>query len=150
LFFTVFLSRPGEQEIGILLLIFAGVSYAGVEGAVSQWRLYRYGIEEALAAFSVGLLCVGIQLAFISGPSSPLIPEGEFVLPAAGALAALWIWHRFGLEYAFLAAMGFVAGVPYFWTDSVAGRHVIVAVFYVVGVVAVAAIRPRFRFTYLD
>jgi hypothetical protein len=29
----------------------------------------------------------------------------EFLVPTAGAIVSLWIWHRFGLPYAFLAAM---------------------------------------------
>ncbi|MGO4214147.1 hypothetical protein AB4043_25415, partial [Terriglobus sp. YAF25] len=63
LFFVVFLSRPSEQTTGIFLLIFAGVCYAAAEVAVSKTRLYRYGIEEALAVCSVGFLCAGMQAA---------------------------------------------------------------------------------------
>ena len=56
-----FAARPAEQVAGSILLIFAGVSYAAAELAVSQGRLYRYGIEEALAACSVGFLCAGCR-----------------------------------------------------------------------------------------
>ena len=54
LLFVVFLSRPSEQTAGVFYLIFAAVCYAAAEVAVSQARLYRYGIEEALAVCSVG------------------------------------------------------------------------------------------------
>jgi drug/metabolite transporter (DMT)-like permease len=64
LFFKVFLSRPSEQTSGVFLLIFAALCYAAAEVAVSQVRLHRYGIEEALAVCSVGFLCVGMQTAF--------------------------------------------------------------------------------------
>ena len=47
LFYVV--SRPSEQTAGVFFLIFAAVCYAAAEAAVSQARLYRYGIEEALA-----------------------------------------------------------------------------------------------------
>ena len=67
LFFVVFLSQPAAQTTGIFLLIFAAISYAAAEFAVSQARLYRYGIEEALAACSVGFLCAGMQAALFSG-----------------------------------------------------------------------------------
>ena len=63
LFFTVFLPHSSEQTSGIFLLIFAAVCYAAAELAVSQGRLYRYGIEEALAVCSVGFLCVGMLFA---------------------------------------------------------------------------------------
>jgi len=66
LFFTIFLSRPSDQTTGIFLLIFAALCYAGAELAVNQARLYRYGIEEALAVCSVALLCVGLGLCFFS------------------------------------------------------------------------------------
>ena len=71
LFFTVFLSRPSEQTTGIFLLIFAAVSYTAAEVAVTQARLYRYGIEEALAVCSVAFLCAGVGLFFFTGIPTP-------------------------------------------------------------------------------
>ena len=67
--------RPMNQSMGILLLIFSGISYAAAELAVSQARLYRYGIEEALAICSVGFLCAGLQFVLFAGQRypSPLI-----------------------------------------------------------------------------
>src|SRR5260370_18763084 len=64
---VVFLSRPGMQTTGIFLLIFAAISYAAAELAVSRARLYRYGIEEALAACSAGFLYAGMQSVLFSG-----------------------------------------------------------------------------------
>jgi hypothetical protein len=140
LLLMVYLSHPAEQTIGIFLLIFAAISYAAAEFAVSQARLYRYGIEEALAACSVGLLCLGIELASFSGR--------EFLVPAAGAIVSLWIWCRFGLPYASLAAMIFVLWLPGYWTSSHTAQHLMVAAFYAAGLITVAAIRSRHRFTY--
>lgn len=151
LFFVVFLSHPGEQTLGIFLLIFAALSYAAAEIAVTKAQLYRFGIEEALAACSVGFLCVGMQLALFSGLfSSPTPARTGFLVPAAGAAVSLWMWHRFGLPYASLGAMIFVAWLPSYWTSSPSGQHLIVAAVYSAGVVMVAAVRPRYRFTYLD
>ena len=122
LFFTMFLSRPSDQTTGILLLIFAAVSYAAAEVAVVQARLYRYGIEEALAVCSVAFLCVGLYFALFSGVPYPS-QQTEFVLPATvGAIASLWIWRRFGLWYAFPAAMIFVVFLPSYWTSSHAAQ----------------------------
>ena len=151
LFFKVFLSQPSQQTIGIFFLIFAAVCYAAAEVDVSQARLYRYGIEEALAVCSVGFLCAGMQAAFFSGsPYSPTRDGAQSLVPAAGALFSLWIWRRFGLSYAFLAAMIFVLFLPGYWTSSRSARHVIVAVFYAAGLMCVAAARPRHRSDYLD
>ena len=151
LFFVAFLSHPAVQETGIFLLIAAAVSYAAAELAVSRARLYRYGIEEALALCSVGFLCAGMQAALFEGrPYSPAPDRMEFLVPAAGAIASLWIWRRFGLPYAFLAAMIFVLWLPGYWTSSHSAQHAIVAAFYAVGLIAVAAVRSRHRFTYLN
>jgi hypothetical protein len=139
LFFTVFLSHPSEETSGVLLLIFAAISYAAAEVAVSRFHLYRYGIEEALNVCSVVFLCVGMQIAFFSGSS----PGTEWLVFAAGALLSLWIWHRFGLEYAFPAAMIFVVFVPHYWTSSHWAQHVIVAAFYAAGLGVVLAVRAE-------
>jgi hypothetical protein len=146
LFFEVFLPHPPAQTVGIFLLIFAAASYAGAELAVSQARLYRYGIEEALAACSVCFFCVGLQLALFGDRSSS---PASYVL-AAGAIVSLWIWHRFGLAYAFLAAMIFVFWLPDSWTSSHSAQHVIVGALYAAGLITVALARSRNRLLYLD
>ena len=119
LFQEVFLSGPSQQTAGVFFLVFAVIYYAAAEIAVSQARLYHYGIEEALAVCSVGLLCAGIQFAlFTGGLFGPRPDAAQFLVPAAGAISSLWIWRRFGLSYAFLAAMIFVIFMPGYWTSS--------------------------------
>ena len=117
LFLQVFLRPSSEQTDGIFLLIGAALSYAAAELAVARGRLYRHGIEEALAVASVVFLCTGMQLAFFSG--HPLLPASDAahsVVPAAGVVLSLWIWRRFGLWYAFLAAMTFAVFLSGYWT----------------------------------
>jgi hypothetical protein len=151
LFFEVFLRQPSEETAGVYSLIFTAVCYAAAEFAVSQARLYRYGIEEALAVCAVGFLCLGIALAFFSNRHySPEPYRGLWLVPASGAVFSLWIWRRFGLSYAFLAAMIFVVFLPGYWTSSLSAQHVIVAAFYATGLVAVLAVRSRHHFDYLD
>jgi uncharacterized membrane protein YgcG len=148
LFFTVFL-WPSEQTIGIFLLIFAAISYAAAEVAIAQARLYRYGIEEALAVCSVAFLCVGLYFALFSGvPYSSR--QTEFVVPAVGAIASLGIWYRFNLWYAFPAAMIFAIFVPGYWTTSHSAQHVFISVLYAAGLICIAPIRSRHRFDYLE
>ncbi len=140
-----FLFRPGSQDAPVLLFFFALVSYAAAEIAVSQAKLYRHGVEEAFAVCSVVFLCFGLESLH-----PPLPRELQFVMPAAGAILSLWIWRRFGLAYSFLAALIFTAFVPDTWTSSPTARHSIVAAFYASGMISLTAIRPRYRFTYLD
>src|SRR5580700_8011549 len=151
LFFVVFLSRPSAQTAGVFLMIFAAICYVAAEAAVSQARLYRYGIEEALAVCSVGFLCAGMQFALFSGsPYSAKPNAAQALVPAAGVVFSLWIWRRFGLSYAFLAAMIFVLFLPGYWTSSREAQRLIIAVFYATGLAGVAAVRSRHRFDYLD
>jgi type IV secretory pathway TrbD component len=151
LFFTVFLSRSSEHTTGVFLA-FAVFSYAAAELAVSQFHLYRYGIEEALAVCSVAFLWVGIYTGVFGSQLffSTKTQGAEFLVPAAGAILSLWIWHRFGFHYAFLAAMIFLVRLPGYWTSSHAAQHVIVAALYLLGLIAVVAVRPRHRLTYLN
>jgi hypothetical protein len=149
LFFVVFVSHSSDQTDGVILLIFAAVCYAAAEVAVSQAKLYRYGIEEALAVCSVSFLCVGMQFALFGGVfSSP--KQAQFLVPAAGVVFSLWIWRRFGLSYAFLAAMIFILFLPGHWTSSNEAQHLIVAAFYATGLAGVATVRSRHRFDYLE
>ncbi len=145
--FQASMQGAGVQATGILLLICAAISYAAAEFAVSQAELYRYGIEEALAICSIGFLCGGMEAALFSGRPYDRM---EFLVPAAGAIFSLWIWRRFGLPYAFLAAMIFAVWLPGYWTSSRSAQHLIVAAFYASCLIAVAAVRSRHRFTYLD
>ena len=46
--------------------------------------------------------------------------------------------------------MIFVVWLPGHWTSSHSAQHLIVAAFYAAGLAAVAAVRSRHRFTYLD
>jgi hypothetical protein len=133
--------------VGFLLAV-AAIAYIASELAVSKARLYRFGIEEALAVCSVGVLCAGVQATWFSG--QPYSAKPEIVVPAVGAIASLWIWHRFGLPYAFGAAMIFVLWLPGYWTSSHSAQHMIVAAIYAAGLITVVALRSRLRFTYLD
>ncbi len=135
LFFVVFLDRSSSQTTGVFFLICAALTYAAAEFAVSHFHVYRYGIEEALATCSVAFLSAGMLALSSSGP--------EFLAPAAGIVMSLWIWHRFGLPYAFLAAMIFVIWLADDWTSSHTAQHVIVAAFYAAGLIAVITLRPR-------
>jgi hypothetical protein len=79
-----------------------------------------------------------------------LSSETRFLVPAAGIIASLWIWHRLGLAYAFLAAMIFVIWLAGYPTSSHSAQHVIVAALYAAGLIAVATVRFPHRFTFLN
>ncbi len=142
LFFLLFLGRASQQTIGLLLVIFAAGTYAAAEQAVSRFRLYRYGIEEALLASSVGFLCTGIYFSQLSG--------AEVLAPIAGLILSLWIWHRFGLPYFFFVAMIFPIWFPFLWTVPAVVRHLSVVSLYAAALAAVVRLRPRYDLSYLN
>ncbi len=134
LFFVVFLSHPREQTTGVILLMFAAILYAAAEWVVSRFHLYRYGIEEALNVWSVGFLYMGIASSS-SHDMKQLLP---FI---GGALGSLWIWHRFGLWYAFPAAMIFIVSMPGYWTSAHWLQLLIVAALYAAGQAGLIALQ---------
>lgn len=151
LFFVVLLSHPSESTTGVFCLIFAALCYTAAELLVSQVRLYRFGIEEALAVCSVGFLCFGMQLAFFSGIAYSAKPDAaQILVPIAGAVFCLWIWRRFGLWYAFPAAMICVLFLPGYWTFSHSAQRSIIAMFYAIGLICIRVVRTRHRFDYLN
>ena len=148
---ALFLVGSSGRAASIILLIFAAVCYVAAEVAVSQARLYRYGIEEALAVCAIGFLYVGLQSALFSGrPYSAQSVGLRFLVPAAGGVFSLWIWRRFGLWYAFLAAMLFALVLPGYRTSSHATQHVMVALQYAIGLICVIAVRSRHHFEYVE
>jgi hypothetical protein len=130
LFFAVFSGLARTTE-GAILGVFGAIAYTAAEFAVAQKRFYRHGIEEALAVCAVGFLCVGTASTF------PAI--AGLLVPLTGAAASLWIWRRFRLHYAFLAAMIFVIWLPGYWTQSLTAEHLIVACSYTAALAIVAA-----------
>ncbi len=88
-----------------------------------------------------------MQAALFTGaPYSPNSNGLQSLVPAAGAIFSLWIWRRFGLWYAFLAAMVFALFLPGYWTSSHSAQHVIVALLYAIGLICVTAVRSRHHF----
>ena len=146
LFLEIFVPHSAERTTGIFLVIFAALSYAAAELAVSQGRLYRHGIEEALAVASVGFLCGGMLFSHLL----PASDAAQSVVPGAGAVCSLWIWRRFGLWYALPAAMIFTPLLVGGWTSSPPAQHVIVALFYAIGLAVVALVRSRHHFDCLE
>jgi membrane protein YdbS with pleckstrin-like domain len=150
LFFVIV--KPGDSgsTAGGFFLFFAILSYIAAEVAVSQARLYRYGIEEALAICSVALACLGLGCIVSSGGGGHSEQGMLATVSVVGAMLSLWLWHRFGLWYTFAAAMIFALFPPMYWTSSHAAQRTVVCALYAVGLVCIAAIRSRHRFDCLE
>jgi hypothetical protein len=150
LFFATFLSRPSDETASITLFVFSALCYAAAEVAVARAHLHRYGIEEALLVASAGFLCLAIGVGLSRGLLAERPAEVELVVSLAGAVFSLWVWYRFGLAYAFPAAMIFAVFVPGYWTNSPAAQHGMILVIYAAGLAALLTVRSGHHFDYLD
>jgi hypothetical protein len=147
LFIEIFLSRPSDSTLSILFLMLALLCYVAAEMAVAQARLYHHGIEEALVVCSVGFLYAGLQAS--QSPHAFRSNSAEFLIPGICGILSLWIWHRFGYWYMFLAAMIFAVLLPGYWTSSHSAQHGIVAATFLAGLIVVASAGSGHRFDYL-
>ena len=144
LFFALFTSHPSESGTGAWFLVFAVLSYVAAEAVATQGRLYRYGIEEALAVCSVAFVCMG--LGTLLSVSLFNHEHGGLVLVAAvGAGLSLWLWYRFGLWYAFPAVMVFMAFLPANWTSYPPVQRCLLCILYAGGLACVGTVRLRHR-----
>ena len=97
------------------ILIFTGVIlYILAEYAVTKYRLYRHGIEEALAASSMYLLCAGLIIGLTEFFSRGIwTHQYTIILCLFSAVGACWIYMRFGYLYAALISIIALCMIPF-------------------------------------
>jgi hypothetical protein len=121
----VFIQFSPQREWTMAL--FAALTAVGLAAAadffVARLRVYRYGVEEMLAAGAAGALAASAALAVaaILGDSHvKTIIVAALLAGAAGAIAA---YVRFGFRYASVAALVLVALVPFVPPMPPPARH---------------------------
>jgi hypothetical protein len=90
-----------------------------------QFRLYRFGVEEAFASWSVVLTGGGIGYLLSLGES-----HGHFSIQVgllAAAIVSLGVYARFGYLYAALAAVACAACAPFFLDQPQAAERLLSA-----------------------
>lgn len=98
----------GENGTAVLALIASGGCFFAAQAAIERYRLYRFGIEEALAVASASLFAMGCAL-FMTGRFSSF----QMFLGAAGA--TFIVFRRFAFLYAGVAAVLLAAVIPLNW-----------------------------------
>jgi hypothetical protein len=103
----------GEVPTAAVTAVAALACIGLAEYLVREFRLYRFGVEEALAAAAVVLL--GVSGAALTswlnvGPRGGLPAVAAALIGAGGGLG---LYLRFGFVYAALGAMACVAAVPF-------------------------------------
>ena len=127
-----------NTEIAILTGIGALVSFAAGDVLARVLRLYRFGVEEALASASVILAGVSAALLFdlsVHGARDPVA-----IGLGVAACVSLLVYLRFGFVYAALAALACAAFVPFELYLAEAVQRTAAAA---VGLAAFVSVRPR-------
>ena len=103
--FAVFLDIQNDAGT-VLAFVAAGGFFAIAKWMVTNYRLYRFGIEEAAAIASVSFFTVGSGLFM-----NPNLSSLQAFLAAAGG--AFILFSRFGYLYAGVAAVVLAAVIPF-------------------------------------
>ena len=106
LFLIATMLDPRTAGMSALAFLAALGCFVAAQAAIKTYRVYRFGIEEALAVASVGFFAFGSAL-FLEGNFSSF----RLFLGAAGA--AFIVFRRFGLVYVGVAAVLLAGVVPY-------------------------------------
>jgi hypothetical protein len=111
LVFVTFEPRRNTGIAAMCMLLGVG-AFAAADLLVGRFRLYRYGVEEALAVLAV-LLCgagAGFAAVAIVGSSHDSVAFTAVLLTCATVSGAAYV--RFGFQYAAVASLAFAAAVP--------------------------------------
>jgi hypothetical protein len=117
------------------------VCFVLAEVLVFQFRLYRFGVEEAFAVWSVVLLAAGTgYLVSIGGRG---YESTMLVALLTGMTVSLAVYLRFGYLYAAFAAAACAASAPFFLgLSEIAARLLSVSILFVIFIVAETLRRP--------
>jgi hypothetical protein len=89
--------------------IAAVLSFALAEILIGEFRLYRFGVEEALAVAAVVLLVIATGGMFERADFESIAAA----MLTAGAIGSLGLYLRFGFVYAGIAAIACTAMIPF-------------------------------------
>ena len=140
------LNIDGRGPAAVMCFVSALVCYGLSEYLSSSFRVYRFGVEEALAASAVLLTAIGvIVITDLIGQSSNA--EWPFAVGlTAGAVGAYGVYRRFGYLYAALASILCVAALPFQFRLSLAMERGLAATILLL---AFLIVRPK-RLAYGD
>ena len=132
-----------EWAIGIVAMFSGGTCFVIADWLVREFKLYRYGVEEALVISSVALCAAGSGLI----APSLLHSDGNTVFAIALSTAAAvsgYAYRRFGLQYAGVAAIVCAAVIPFpFNGISEPIRRSLVALIFLASAAVAAAMAAR-------
>jgi hypothetical protein len=133
---AVFLDLRASFAIGVVTAVATLACVAATEVLAGTYRLYRFGVEEALAVAAVVLLCLTVKEWW---PATGLATA--LSVAACGGFA---LYLRYGFVYAAVAAAICVAAIPFQVALSPAVQHSAAAVFAAMMFLITRAARLKF------
>jgi hypothetical protein len=102
-----------EVAIAVVCLFGAAVSIGLAEHLIEEYRLYRFGIEEAAAAAGGIFLAVGATFLVSTGHAWTGTEFASLVGLIVGSAAAFAVFVRYGYIYAAIASMFLMSMAPF-------------------------------------
>lgn len=119
------------------LLVLSGLTCWPLAELACRKRLYRYGIEEALAVVSVVLLSLGVSQMF-SGHGK----WEDIVGLALASIGGLALYYRFGFIYAGVGSLAVAAAIPFRFESGIDEKRLLSAMVFAI---VLALVRRRRR-----
>jgi len=130
--------RPHEHTEWAVIFVTSSLACWALAEFACRKRLYRYGIEEALAVISVVLASLGVAQMF-SG-STRWEDVAGLAMAAIGGIA---IYYRFGFVYAAVASMVVSAAIPFQLDMGIEEKWIASAIVF--GVILVSVRQSRLQ-----
>src|SRR5437879_623032 len=122
-----------EDRVGALAWVAAAaLSFGLAELVVAKFRVYRFGVEEALVIGAIVLV-----IAAVAQMSKTIIDSILAMALALGAIGGLLLYLRFGFVYAGVIAIACAAMIPFPLVHPVVVRHLLAAAILLVSFVVV-------------
>jgi hypothetical protein len=114
------LELRGSRATSAASAVAAVLCFGSAEFLIGRFRVYRFGIEEALAVAAVVLLVIA------AGQMAPRAVQPVLALMlSVGALGSLVLYYRFGFLYAGVAAIACAAMLPFQLVQSAVMQRVL-------------------------
>src|SRR5256712_1494097 len=121
----------------------AALCFGLAECLVAKFRVYRFGVEEAIGVDAVGLVIAAVaQMMSNANIDSVLMSNANIdsvlaMALALGAIGGLLLYLRFGFVYAGVIAIACAAMIPFPLVHPVVVRHLLAAAILLVSFVVV-------------
>src|SRR5438034_4806789 len=106
----------------------AALCFGLAEFVVAKFRVYRFGVEEALVIGAIVLVIAAVALMMSKANIDSILAMAL----ALGAIGGFLLYLRFGFVYAGVIAIACAAMIPFPLADPIKGRHLLSAAVFLV------------------